>query len=166
MEVKIPREEALYPFRHCDKFVFKNSFVKVKKLHSSAKIPKRATPDSAGFDLHCIENFTIKPGEHKTIKTGLAFELPPGYVMLIYARSGNAKKYGITLSNAVGVIDSDYRGEVCVLLHNTGKSPVLFKEGDRIAQAVIHKIPDVELVECEMLSETDRGEGGFGSTGS
>ncbi|MBM7855509.1 dUTP pyrophosphatase [Desulfohalotomaculum tongense] len=165
-EVKIFRDEALYPFRRCSFFVFKNSLVKVKKLHSKAKIPQRATAGSAGFDLHSIEGFTINPGEHRTIRTGLAFELPPGYVMLIYTRSGNAKKHGITLSNAVGVIDSDYRGEVAVLLYNSGQHPVTFQPGDRIAQAVVHQIPDIELVECEELTETERGKGGFGSTGS
>ncbi|MTI79951.1 MAG: dUTP diphosphatase [Firmicutes bacterium] len=165
-EVKIFRDEALYPFRRCNMFVFKSSVVKVKKLNSMAKIPMRATPESAGFDLHCIENFTINPGEHHTIKTGLAFELPSGYVMLIYTRSGNAKKYGITLSNAVGVVDADYRGEVSVLLYNAGESPVTFQSGDRVAQGVVHKIPDTELVECEELSDTNRGSGGFGSTGS
>ena len=164
-EIKIQRDEALYPFRRCAYFVFKNSLIKIKRLHENAEIPRRATPDSAGFDLHSIEDFSIAPGDHCPVRTGLAFEIPPGYAMLIYPRSGLAKNYGLTLSNAVGVVDSDYRGEVVVLLHNTGKQPLSLQSGDRIAQAVIHRLPDIELVECEELSETDRGKGGFGSTG-
>lgn len=164
-EIKIQRDEALYPFRRCSYFVFKNSLIKIKRLHSNAEIPRRATPDSAGFDLHNIEDFTINPGEHRPVRTGLAFEIPPGYAMLIYPRSGLAKNHGLTLSNAVGVVDSDYRGEVVVLLHNAGERQVSFQIGDRIAQAIIHRLPDIELVECEELTETDRGKGGFGSTG-
>lgn len=164
-EIKIPRDEALYPFRQCSLFSFKNCIVKIKKLHENAEMPRRATPESAGFDLHAIEDFTICPGEHKSVRTGLAFELPPAYAMLVYPRSGNAKKYGITLSNAVGVVDSDYRGEVMVLLHNAGHYEVSFKTGDRIAQAIIHALPDIELIECEELNDTERGKGGFGSTG-
>ena len=165
-EIKITRDEALYPFRRCKWFVFKSSLVKVKKIHALAVVPKRATVESAGFDLHCIEDFSIRPGEHFTAHTGLAFEIPPGYVMLIYPRSGNAKKHGITLSNAVGVVDSDYRGEVMILMYNAGTHEVFFQAGDRIAQAIIHTLPDIELIECEELSETERGRGGFGSTGS
>ncbi|AEF95252.1 deoxyuridine 5'-triphosphate nucleotidohydrolase Dut [Desulfotomaculum nigrificans CO-1-SRB] len=164
-EIKIPRDEALYPFRRCGYFEFKNSIIKIKRLHENAEMPRRATTESAGFDLHCIENFSIEPGEHKQVRTGLAFEIPKGHAMLVYARSGMARKYGLTLSNAVGVVDSDYRGEVMVLLYNSGSQRVSFRAGDRIAQAIIHKLPDIELVECEELSETERGIGGFGSTG-
>ncbi|ABO49037.1 deoxyuridine 5'-triphosphate nucleotidohydrolase [Desulforamulus reducens MI-1] len=146
-------------------FSFKNCLVKIKKIHENAEIPKKATSESAGFDLHTIESFTIYPGEHKSVRTGLVFELPPSYAMLVYPRSGNAKKHGITLSNAVGVVDSDYRGEVMVLLYNTGDHEVSFQVGDRIAQAIIHALPDIELIECEELSDTKRGKGGFGSTG-
>ncbi|WP_051688135.1 dUTP diphosphatase [Desulfofalx alkaliphila] len=165
-EVKIARDEALYPFRECDYFVFKGITLKIKKLHKNAEMPKRATAESAGFDLHCVESFTIEAGEHRPVPTGLAFEFPPGYVMLLYPRSGNAKRYGITLSNAVGVVDSDYRGEVVVLLYNSGTKPVSFQTGDRIAQAIIHRLPDIEIVECDEISDTERGQGGFGSTGS
>ncbi|MEW6698504.1 MAG: dUTP diphosphatase [Bacillota bacterium] len=164
-EIKIPRDEALYPFRRCSLFVFKNSLIKIKRVHANAEIPRRATSESAGFDLHTLEAFSVNPGEHKSVRTGLAFEIPPGYAMLIYPRSGIAKKHGITLSNAVGVVDSDYRGEVMVLLHNAGDNKVSFEAGDRIAQAIIHTLPDIELVECEELGKTERGEGGFGSTG-
>ncbi len=164
-EIKITKDEALYPFRRCNWFVFKNSLIKVKRIHALAVMPKRATIESAGFDLHCTEDFAIGPGQHYQVHTGLAFEIPPGYAMLIYPRSGNAKKHGITLSNAVGVVDSDYRGEIMILLHNCGTHEVSFQAGDRIAQAIIHRLPDIELVECEELSETERGQGGFGSTG-
>lgn len=164
-ETKITRDEALYPFRRCIHFLFKSSLIKVKRVHPNAKIPKRATVDSAGFDLHCVDDFTIKAGEHLPVHTGLVFEIPHGFAMLLYPRSGMAKKHGLTLSNAVGVVDSDYRGEIIVLLHNAGNYEVNFKAGDRVAQAVIHKLPDIELVECEELSETERGERGFGSTG-
>ncbi|PHJ38774.1 deoxyuridine 5'-triphosphate nucleotidohydrolase [Desulforamulus profundi] len=146
-------------------FVFKNSLIKIKRLQQNAELPRRATPESAGFDLHTLEDFSLNPGEHKAVRTGLAFEIPPGYAMLIYPRSGMAKNHGITLSNAVGVVDSDYRGEVMVLLHNAGEHKVSFEAGDRIAQAIIHTLPDIELVECEELNETERGKGGFGSTG-
>lgn len=139
--------------------------VKVKKLSEQAVIPKKATVGSAGFDLHCTGRFSISPGEHVAVPTGLAFEIPPGYVMLIYPRSGNAKKHGLTLSNAVGVVDSDYRGEVMVLLHNAGDHQVFIEPGDRVAQAIIQRIPEVELEECENLSDTQRSSGGFGSTG-
>ncbi|MEG6615921.1 dUTP diphosphatase [Peptococcaceae bacterium 1198_IL3148] len=140
--------------------------IKVKKLSPDAQVPIKATLGSAGFDLHTVEEIYLKPGEHRAASTGLAFELPPGYAMLIYPRSGNAKKHGITLSNAVGVVDSDYRGEVKVLLYNAGNHAVTFQPGDRIAQAIIHRLPAIEIVECEELNHTARGSGGFGSTGN
>ncbi|MCL0041991.1 dUTP diphosphatase [Peptococcaceae bacterium] len=164
-EIKIAKEDALSPTRNCKYFALKEAIIKVKKLHPNAKIPQKATDGSAGFDLHCIEEKTVNSGEHCTLSTGLAFEIPQNYVMLIYARSGYAKKYGITLSNAVGVIDSDYRGEVKILIHNTGKTKVTFKPNDRVAQAIIHKLPDIEIIECDELSKTDRDTKGFGSTG-
>lgn len=142
-----------------------NIDLKVKKLHKEARIPKQATVESAGFDLHTAEDFTINPGEHRAVSTGLAFELPTGYAMLLYPRSGNAKKFGLTLSNAVGVVDADYRGEVKILLYNAGKQQISFQTGDRIAQGIIHQLPKVKIVECDQLSDTARGTGGFGSTG-
>ncbi|MCD5407078.1 MAG: dUTP diphosphatase [Desulfotomaculum sp.] len=164
-EIKIPKFNALDLAKKCTFFVFKGTLVKIKKLNLQAQIPKHATAQSAGFDLHCIQKFDVRPGEHCTIGTGLAFEIPSGYAMFIYPRSGNAKKYGLTLSNAVGVVDADYRGEIKILIHNAGKNSVGFQAGDRIAQAIIHKLPDVELLECVELDETSRGTGGFGSTG-
>lgn len=144
------------------------NILKVKKLRENAKMIKRATKGSAGMDLHaCIdEDITINPGEIKIIPTGLAIALEnENYVAYIYARSGLAIKHGITLANCVGVIDSDYRGEVCVGLTNISKESYTIKADERIAQLVIAPISICETVEVEELDDTERGEGGFGSTG-
>lgn len=142
--------------------------LKVKKLRENAKLIKRATKGSAGMDLHaCIEeSVIINPGEIKVIPTGLAIALQSSdYVAYIFARSGLAIKHGITLANCVGVIDSDYRGELCVGLTNISNTPYTIECDERIAQLVISPVClcDVELV--SELDSTDRGEGGFGSTG-
>jgi len=139
--------------------------VKIKKLHLDAVIPRFQTTGAAGFDLHCLEEVMLLPGRHTAVRTGLAVAVPPGYALMIYPRSGYAKKYGITLSNAVGIIDSDYRDEVLVLMHNTGTETVIFSKGDRIAQAVVHQLPSISVVEVTELGQTER-KGGFGSTGS
>jgi dUTP pyrophosphatase len=140
--------------------------VKVKKLNPDAVIPKYATAGAACFDLQ-----TINPSEnvHMTdsqlFHTGLSFEIPEGYVMMVYSRSGHGYKNGVRLSNCVGVIDSDYRGEVMVKLHNDGNTHMPISKGDRVAQAMIIPVHTFELEEAEELSETERGTGGFGSTG-
>lgn len=142
--------------------------LKVKKLRENAKMIQRATSGSAGMDLHaCIdESVTINPGEIKVIPTGLAIALESAnYVAYIYARSGLAIKHGITLANCVGVIDSDYRGEVCVGLTNISKEPYSVTPDERIAQLVIAPVSMCEAVEVEELDDTERGAGGFGSTG-
>lgn len=142
--------------------------LKVKKLNENAKMIKRATSGSAGMDLHaCIEtDITINPGEIKVIPTGLAIALEnENYVAYIYARSGLAIKHGITLANCVGVIDSDYRGEVCVGLTNISKESYTITKNERIAQLVVAPISMCEVEEVEKLDSTDRGSGGFGSTG-
>ncbi len=142
--------------------------LKVKKLRENAKMIQRATSGSAGMDLHaCIdESVTINPGEIKVIPTGLAIALESAnYVAYIYARSGLAIKHGITLANCVGVIDSDYRGEVCVGLTNISKEPYTVTPYERIAQLVIAPVSMCEAVEVEELDDTERGAGGFGSTG-
>lgn len=142
--------------------------LKVKKLRENAKMIQRATSGSAGMDLHaCIdESVTINPGEIKVIPTGLAIALESAnYVAYIYARSGLAIKHGITLANCVGVIDSDYRGEVCVGLTNISKEPYTVTPDERIAQLVIAPVSMCEAVEVEELDSTERGAGGFGSTG-
>ena len=143
--------------------------LKVKKLRENAKMIKRATKGSAGMDLHaCIDSeITIEPGEIKVIPTGLAIALQnENYVAYIYARSGLAIKHGITLANCVGVVDSDYRGEFMVALHNHTDEERVVEGGERIAQLVIVPYLTASFVESEELSDTVRQAGGFGSTGT
>lgn len=138
------------------------------KLSEKAIIPQRATNGSAGLDLcACMdEGVLLNPGDRKLIHTGVAIELPSSeYVALLFARSGLAVKKGITLMNSVGVIDSDYRGEICAALCNLGDEPYEITPGERVAQLVITKIETPNPVEAKTLGETERGSGGFGSTG-
>lgn len=139
----------------------------VKKLSDKAVLPKRATEKSAGLDLFaCCENdIVIKSGETKKVPTGIALALPKNTVGLVYARSGLAVKNGIAPANCVGVIDEDYRGEITVGLYNHSKEDFKISFGDRIAQLVVAPVFYEDVVETEELSETVRGEGGFGSTG-
>lgn len=152
--------------------------VKVQRTHDGAAIPTYATEGSAAFDLTCAESFILNCGEEQAVGTGLAFEVPDGHVMLVFSRSGHAARQGIHLTNCVGVIDSDYRGEVKVLLrrppapmaptfdpNGDRAAPAEFPAGSRIAQALILPLPKVEFQEVQELSPTDRGDGGFGSTG-
>ncbi|NPA87397.1 dUTP diphosphatase [Caminibacter pacificus] len=139
--------------------------LKIKKLTQNAKIPAYQTKEAAGFDLHSIEDVVIKPGERKLIGTGLAFEIEFGYEVQIRPRSGLAFKHGITVLNTPGTIDSDYRGEIKVLLINLGDEPFEIKEGERIAQAVVAPVIQAKIEEVDELSDTQRGAGGFGSTG-
>ncbi|HIZ83079.1 MAG TPA: dUTP diphosphatase [Firmicutes bacterium] len=140
----------------------------VKKLREDAVLPVRATEGSAGMDLHALVDapVALQPGERAMVPTGLAIALPsPEYVALIFARSGLAVKKGVTLSNCVGVIDSDYRGELKIGLINQSKEAYTIEKGERIAQLVIMPVCLPQVVEAENLDETDRGAGGFGSTG-
>ena len=142
--------------------------VKVKRLNDSAVLPKRATEGSAGADLYaCInEPVTISPGELVKIPTGIAIELESNdLAAFLFARSGLGVKHGITLSNSVGVVDSDYRGEICVGLCNVSSEPYTIQPNERVAQMVIMPVACADFVEAEELSDTVRGEGGFGSTG-
>lgn len=142
--------------------------MKIKKLRENAILPTRGTSGSAGADLYaCIdESVTINPGELKLIPTGIAIALPDNTcVAYLYARSGLGVKHGICLSNGVGVIDSDYRGEVCVGLCNVSDKPYTIEPSERVAQMVIAPVIIPELVEVKELDETERGESGFGSTG-
>ena len=141
--------------------------MKIKKLDSRATIPTYGTKYSAGADIYAIVDapIVIKPGETKLINTGLALEIPNGYVGLVYARSGLASKNGIAPANKVGVIDSDYRGELMVALYNQSNSNYIVENGLRIAQLVITPYIQVEFEEVEELNITERGQGGFGSTG-
>lgn len=143
--------------------------VKVKKLKENAIIPKRATIGSAGADLYaCIDKpITISPGDLVMIPTGIAIELESSdCAAFLFARSGLGVKHGITLSNGVGVVDSDYRGEVCVGLCNISNESYTIDIGERIAQMVIMPVMGAKFVEANELSDTIRGEGGFGSTGT
>ncbi len=142
--------------------------LKIKKLNENAVIPKTATGGSAGMDLYaCLDSdVTLAPGQRALIPTGIAIALESNaYVAYIYARSGLAIKSGITLSNCVGVVDSDYRGEVKVGLINLSDSEYTVKNGDRIAQMVIAPVIMADIEEVSELDETERAEGGFGSTG-
>lgn len=141
--------------------------IKVKKLKPGATVPTMGSKFAAGADLYSAEDadVVIEPSETKFIGTGLAMEIPEGYVGLVYARSGLACKRGLAPANKVGVVDSDYRGEIKVALHNHGKEAQTVEKGERIAQMVIAPYLSVNYEEADTLSETERGEGGFGSTG-
>ena len=140
--------------------------VKYHKLNKNAILPRRGSNSAAGYDLYaCIDApITIQPHTTAKIGTGLSFELPEGTYAAIFARSGLATKFGVRPANCVGVCDSDYRGEYIVALHNDSDEPVTVKPFDRIAQMVLHEYVVMNFVE-DTLSDTDRGAGGFGSTG-
>lgn len=142
----------------------KPNTVKLKKLDERAVLPQKATSGAAGFDLVTIEDFTLPHMGRAMVRTGISMEIPEGYEGQVRPRSGLAARQGITVLNSPGTIDSDYRGEVKVILVNFGPD-ASFKEGDRIAQLVIQTVPDVTFAEVEETSDTDRGDGGFGSTG-
>ena len=142
--------------------------VNIKKLNPNACIPTYGTEFSAGADLYSgmPEAVTVMPGTTEFIKTGIAMEIPAGLVALIYARSGMACKKGLAPANKVGVIDSDYRGEIIVALHNHSDKPVTIEPKDSIAQIVLAPYITADFNEVEELDDTERGEGGFGSTGT
>jgi len=139
--------------------------IKIKKLSSDAVIPAYQSKGAAGFDLHAIEDLILKPGHRALVGTGLAIALDAGYELQIRPRSGLALKHGITCLNAPGTVDSDYRGEVKVLLINHGNEDFEIKKGERIAQGVVNQIIQAKLFEVDELDSTQRGENGFGSTG-
>ena len=142
--------------------------VNIKRLNVNAVIPTQGSEYAAGSDLYaCIEDVvSINPGETVLIKTGLAMEIPEGYAGLIYARSGLATKRGLAPANKVGVVDSDYRGEVMVALHNHSNTIQYVEPKERIAQLVVTPFLKAEFNEVAELNDTDRGEGGFGHTGT
>ena len=141
--------------------------IAVKKLDVNAVLPTYGSEYAAGADLYALtdEELVFQPGETKLVHTGIALEIPEGYAGLIYARSGLATKSGLAPANKVGVIDSDYRGEIKVGLLNHSKEVRTVATGDRIAQMVITPFVTAEYYEADELSDTKRGEGGFGSTG-
>ncbi|MFN7960410.1 MAG: dUTP diphosphatase [Thermoanaerobaculia bacterium] len=143
--------------------------VRIRRLpHGSGlPLPERASTGSAGFDLRAAlpDELWLAPGERFLMPTGFAWEIPPGYEGQVRPRSGLAVRHGITVLNAPGTVDSDYRGEVSVPLINLGEEPVRIARGDRIAQLVVAPVAAVELEETAELSATGRGNGGFGSSG-
>lgn len=143
--------------------------LRVKKLDSGAKLPRREL-SSAGYDLFANESFRLHPEETKAVSTGVAVEIPAGYVGLVTPKSGLGHNQGIVLSNLTGVIDADYRGElkVCLWNRNTlGQANYKeFAKGDKIAQLLIMPVLEMSVIEVDKLSDTDRGDGGFGSTGN
>ena len=141
--------------------------IKIKRLNERAKIPTFGTEFSAGADLYCAEEHEISvcSGQKCSIGTGISMEIPEGYVGLVFARSGLACKNGLRLCNSVGVIDADYRGEIKVVLHNDSEYVREIKPGERVAQIIIMPYPKVSFIEVEELSDTVRGETGFGGTG-
>lgn len=145
------------------------SRVRVLRLPTNLDLPlpSRQTTGSAGFDLASAEpDFVLAPGERRLVSTGLAVEIPPGIEGQVRPRSGLALRHGITMPNAPGTIDSDYRGEVRVILQNLGAEPVTIVRGDRIAQLVFARYETPELVDATELEQSTRGAGGFGSTGA
>jgi len=140
--------------------------VRVKRLTPDAKIPKAAKAGDVAFDLYSVIDFEIKPGERYAVPTGIAVEIPVGYEGQVRPRSGLAIKEGITVLNTPGTIDSGYRGEVKTIMINHGDTPFQIAKGMRISQLAIRPVPKVEFIETNELSDTERGEDGFGSTGS
>ena len=142
--------------------------VRVRRLphNSDLPLPSRQTPGSAGYDVASAEpDFVLAPGERRAVRTGLAFELPLGLEMQVRPRSGLALRHGLTMPNAPGTVDPDYRGELMVLLQNLGAEPAAVSRGDRIAQLVFARFETPTLAETESLGPSERGGGGFGSTG-
>ena len=142
--------------------------IKITKLREGAKIPTRGSEKAAGYDLYaCLDCESVEIAPHATVKigTGLALAVPDGYFGAVFARSGLAAKEGLRPANCVGVCDSDYRGEYIVALHNDSETVRTVNNGDRIAQLVIMPFLSAEFLEAESLEETERGAGGFGSTG-
>ncbi len=142
--------------------------IKIKKVNPNAKIPTRGSDQAAGYDLYaCLDTEKITISAHQTVKvpTGLSMAIPEGYFGAIFARSGLAAKQGLRPANCVGVIDSDYRGEFMVMLHNDTDEPKTVENHDRVAQLVVMPFMPIEFQETDSLDETQRGTGGFGSTG-
>lgn len=138
--------------------------IRIKKLRPDAIVPRYAHDGDAGIDLYCIEDVTIVPGERALVGTGLSMEIPKGFVSLLWDRSGLAAKKGLHVLG--GVIDATYRGEYKVILINLGSETVMLHKGERVAQMLLQEVAHATITEVEELSETARGEGGFGSTGT
>ncbi len=140
--------------------------LKVRRLDARARLPTRAYPGDAGLDLYALEDGVLDPGDRASVRTGIAVEIPQGEAGLVLPRSGLAARHGIALVNAPGLIDAGYRGEILVLVLNTDRDAAFIIEaGDRIAQLVLVKVQTPEVVEVEELAASERGAGGFGSSG-
>lgn len=139
--------------------------INIKLLHVKATLPTYATDGSGAFDLYASAYGEVASRGSQIFDTGISVKIPDGHTMLVFSRSGHGFKYGLRLSNCVGVIDSDYTGEIKIKLHNDTAIPYYFTTGDRIAQALIVATPKVQFVQVDHLEATDRGDRGFGSTG-
>jgi dUTP pyrophosphatase len=139
--------------------------LRFKRLDPQAALPEYATPGAAGMDVRSSVEVGLGTGTWAAVGTGLSVEIPPGFEIQVRPRSGLAAKFGVTVLNAPGTIDSDYRGEIKVILINLGPAPFLINKGDRIAQLVVARVPSVSIEDVDRLSETARGTGGLGSTG-
>jgi dUTP pyrophosphatase len=140
--------------------------IKIKTLDKSLPVPKYAHKGDAGLDLYSSINCVLNPYDRKLIPTGIKIAIPEGYAGFVQAKSGLAIKYGLALLNSPGLIDSGYRGEICIIVINLDKqNKILINKGDKICQLIIQKIENIDLEVVEDLETTDRGEGGFGSTG-
>ncbi|MGN8368104.1 dUTP diphosphatase [Helicobacter pylori] len=139
--------------------------IKIQKIHPNALIPKYQTEGSSGFDLHAVEEVTIKPHGVGLVRIGICLSLEVGYELQVRTRSGLALNHQVMVLNSPGTVDNDYRGEIKVILANLSDKDFKVQVGDRIAQGVVQKAYKAEFIECEQLDKTSRGSGGFGSTG-
>jgi len=139
--------------------------LQVKKIHANAKVPAYAHDGDSGMDLFSVEEVELMPGETKVVKTGLQVSMPKGFEAQVRPKSGLAAKFGVTVLNTPGTVDSGYRGEIMVILANLGKDAYKVEKGKKIAQMVIARVEEAEVEEVEALDETARNTGGFGSTG-
>jgi dUTP pyrophosphatase len=152
--------------RYRGRIAVETTTLEVTLLHPAAQAPARSRPGDAGYDLRCVEPFTLAPGERATVPTGVAIAVPEGAAGLVVPRSGLAARHGITIVNAPGLVDSGYRGDVKVVLLNTDpRETFIVEPGMRIAQLVIVAVPELEPVEEGELAETERGGRGYGSSG-
>lgn len=140
--------------------------LRLRRLHPDAVVPAYAHPGDAGLDLTAVEPVRLAPGERSAVPTGWAVAVPDGWVGLVHPRSGLAVRHGLTVANAPGTVDAGYRGELQVLLVNLGAGPVALEAGTRVAQLLLQRVGRARVEEVDVLDGTERGEGGFGSTGA